>query len=173
MRPWAILFDLDDTLVQTSALKLLRDARRWTEVFAQIDRTYLWPGTREMLRDVARMGRTGVVTMARRRYAERVLGYHELSIRVLVAHEDVTRRKPDPMPIVRAAALLGIPLPQSIYVGDQPWDILAASRAGAYGIGLDPRGMLASDPTAPLAAKIVADWAGVLGAVGEIVRGAP
>ncbi len=44
--------------------------------------------------------------------------------------------KPDPDLFVAAAERLGVDVTQSMVVGDSVWDLLAARRAGAMGIGL-------------------------------------
>ena len=46
------------------------------------------------------------------------------------------RAKPDPDLFLAAAAALGLPIEDCIVVGDSVWDLLAAQRARALGIGL-------------------------------------
>lgn len=48
----------------------------------------------------------------------------------------VERAKPDPDLFMAAAARLGAPMSTSIVVGDSVWDLLAARRASALGVGL-------------------------------------
>jgi HAD superfamily hydrolase (TIGR01509 family) len=55
---------------------------------------------------------------------------------VVVTREDVRRAKPDPDLFLTAAARLGIPVVQCVVVGDSIWDLLAARRSGALGVGL-------------------------------------
>jgi HAD superfamily hydrolase (TIGR01509 family) len=51
--------------------------------------------------------------------------------------EDLVRHaKPDPDLFVAAAAKIGVGIRDSLVVGDSIWDLLAARRAGALGIGL-------------------------------------
>ncbi|HYZ83180.1 MAG TPA: HAD family hydrolase [Bryobacteraceae bacterium] len=54
----------------------------------------------------------------------------------LVTRDEVSRAKPDPDLFLAAAAKLNVPVTSSIVVGDSVWDLLAARRAGALGIGL-------------------------------------
>jgi phosphoglycolate phosphatase-like HAD superfamily hydrolase len=44
--------------------------------------------------------------------------------------------KPDPDLFLAAAARLGVPISDSVVVGDSIWDLLAARRARALGVGL-------------------------------------
>lgn len=55
---------------------------------------------------------------------------------VLVTREQVHHAKPDPDLFVTAAARLGVSAAQSIVVGDSVWDLLAARRVPALGVGL-------------------------------------
>lgn len=53
-----------------------------------------------------------------------------------VTRDDVSSAKPNPDPFVLAAERLGVDVANSIVIGDSVWDILAARRAGALGVGL-------------------------------------
>ena len=55
---------------------------------------------------------------------------------VVVTSEQVRHAKPDPDLFIKAAELLSVDLRQSVVVGDSVWDLLAARRAGALGVGL-------------------------------------
>ncbi len=55
---------------------------------------------------------------------------------VVVTRDDVQRAKPDPDLFLAAAARLGVPIVQCVVVGDSIWDLLAARRCGALGVGL-------------------------------------
>jgi phosphoglycolate phosphatase-like HAD superfamily hydrolase len=48
----------------------------------------------------------------------------------------VRRAKPDPDLFLAAARGLGIPVESAVVVGDSVWDLLAAQRARALGVGL-------------------------------------
>jgi phosphoglycolate phosphatase-like HAD superfamily hydrolase len=54
----------------------------------------------------------------------------------LVTHDEVPFAKPDPHLFLAAAALLEVDIQNSIVVGDSVWDMLAAQRARALGVGL-------------------------------------
>jgi HAD superfamily hydrolase (TIGR01509 family) len=55
---------------------------------------------------------------------------------VVVTRDQVAHAKPDPDLFLRAAERLGVPISASIVVGDSVWDLLAARRAQALGVGL-------------------------------------
>ena len=48
----------------------------------------------------------------------------------------VSHAKPDPDLFLAAADRLGVPIGDSVVVGDSVWDMLAARRARALGVGL-------------------------------------
>jgi len=53
-----------------------------------------------------------------------------------VTRDQVARAKPDPDLFLAAAERLGVDVTDSIVVGDSVWDLLAARRARALGVGL-------------------------------------
>ncbi|MFC0402759.1 HAD family hydrolase [Paraburkholderia rhizosphaerae] len=55
---------------------------------------------------------------------------------VVVTRDDVKYAKPDPDLFIAAAHRLGVPIEQSVVVGDSIWDMLAARRCRALGVGL-------------------------------------
>jgi HAD superfamily hydrolase (TIGR01549 family) len=171
MKAWAVLFDLDGTLVQSTRLKPLRDARRWQEVYASFSLSELLPGTRQMLTATAQFAHVGVITMAPRTYAERLLRHHDLAVPVLVAYHEVARfeLKPHPRPLLLAADRVGVPTSRLIYVGDEVRDIVAARHAGAYAIAYG-NGGLENEPEAATAVAFARDWTEVAIAVKEITR---
>jgi phosphoglycolate phosphatase-like HAD superfamily hydrolase len=54
----------------------------------------------------------------------------------VVTRDQVRYAKPDPDLFVAAARRLGMPIEASVVVGDSVWDLLAARRARALGVGL-------------------------------------
>ena len=54
----------------------------------------------------------------------------------LVTRDQVAHAKPDPDLFLAAAARLGVAIGDSVVVGDSVWDLLAARRARALGVGL-------------------------------------
>jgi HAD superfamily hydrolase (TIGR01509 family) len=56
--------------------------------------------------------------------------------KVVITREDVVHAKPDPDLFLAAADRLGVDITNSIVFGDSVWDLLAARRARALGVGL-------------------------------------
>jgi len=54
----------------------------------------------------------------------------------IITRDQVEHAKPDPDLFLAAAEKLGVPIGDSVVVGDSVWDLLAARRARAIGVGL-------------------------------------
>jgi HAD superfamily hydrolase (TIGR01509 family) len=54
----------------------------------------------------------------------------------VITRDQVSHAKPDPDLFLAAAARLGVEISDSVVVGDSVWDLLAARRARALGVGL-------------------------------------
>lgn len=110
-----------------------------TEAFARLlPQVRPLPGARELLEALTRAGIPWAIATSGRRDVARplleLLGVDE-GIPV-ITREDVQYAKPDPDLFLAAAARLGVPIPECVVVGDSVWDMLAARRAGALGVGL-------------------------------------
>lgn len=79
-----------------------------------------------------------LITSERRQNAQFIL--HALGldryIGYLVSRDDVTRFKPDPQPLLKAAALLGCAPEECIYIGESPFDIQAGVAARVYTVAV-------------------------------------
>jgi phosphoglycolate phosphatase-like HAD superfamily hydrolase len=68
------------------------------------------------------------------RYALSKLGVPEDA--PVITRDRVRFAKPDPDLFIAAANRLGVPIESCVVVGDSVWDLLAARRARALGVGL-------------------------------------
>lgn len=96
------------------------------------------PGARELLAFLTRSGvRWTIATSGRRETANpalKILGVGKDT--PVITRDEVSRAKPDPDLFLAAAERLGVRITESIVVGDSVWDLLAARRARALGVGL-------------------------------------
>lgn len=102
------------------------------------DQIRLLPGVRELLAALTLRGVPwAVATSGRREAADHTLRLLEIPEGVPVITRDrVERAKPDPDLFLAAAEALGMAIEESIVIGDSIWDLLAARRARALGVGL-------------------------------------
>ena len=96
------------------------------------------PGARELLDHLTRVGVPWAIAtsgwMESARPALEMLGVGgDIPV---VTRDQVLRAKPDPDLFLAAAIRLGVPIENSAVVGDSVWDLLAARRARALGVGL-------------------------------------
>lgn len=96
------------------------------------------PGARELLEYLTRAGVPwAIATSGRFESARRtlsLLGIGEDA--VVVTRDQVAHAKPDPDLFLAAAERLGVDIAASVVIGDSVWDLLAARRARALGVGL-------------------------------------
>jgi HAD superfamily hydrolase (TIGR01509 family) len=96
------------------------------------------PGARELLAYLSRASVPWAIATSGRLAAARpaldVLGLPADA--VVVTRDAVERAKPDPDLFVTAAGRLGVDVTDAVVVGDSVWDLLAAHRARALGVGL-------------------------------------
>jgi HAD superfamily hydrolase (TIGR01549 family) len=96
------------------------------------------PGAKDLLRSLTEASTPWIIatssssTNARRTVAK--LGLDSLD--AVLTRDEVERAKPDPDLFLAAALRLDVPIDGCIVVGDSIWDIVAARRAGALGVGL-------------------------------------
>jgi len=117
-------------------------------------RVTVYPGVLDMIGAIRRAGITmGLVTSKTRVGAQRGLRLVGLDadMAVVVGADDVQRHKPDPAPVLHAAEALGVPVRESIFVGDSRHDMLAGRAAGTAtgGVLWGPFDRAHLEPTAP------------------------
>ena len=131
-----IIFDLDMTLVDTSSVFQLRSKRKWSEVYNRLDETKLFDGISNLIAFSKRKYKIGIVTSSPRKYAERLIDFHDLNIPVLSGYHDTQKHKPDPEPITYGVKILGLQPESVIYVGDEISDIYATKAANCRAVGV-------------------------------------
>ena len=93
---------------------------------------------KELLRFLTRRGiRWAIATTGGRKATDRLLKKLKFPSTVpVVTGDDVAKAKPAPDVFMLAADRLGIPIGNCIVTGDSVWDVLAAARKSALGVGL-------------------------------------
>jgi HAD superfamily hydrolase (TIGR01509 family) len=96
------------------------------------------PGARELLAYLSQIGVPWAIATSGRmesaRPALEILGVSPDA--PVVTRDQVQHAKPDPDLFLAAADRLGVAISASVVVGDSVWDLLAARRANALGVGL-------------------------------------
>ena len=96
------------------------------------------PGARELLRHLTEAGvRWSIATSGWRESAQPALDMLGVGPEVpIITRDQVRHAKPDPDLFEAAARALGVSIENSVVLGDSVWDLLAARRARALGVGL-------------------------------------
>lgn len=136
----SFLFDLDGTLVDSSAIETLRRGQQWPLVMNSLHRVvpfavrgqiqpHQLPG---ILKNAGHS--VGIVTNSPKHYATAILNNFQIPFDTLVAYGDTVEHKPRPAPLQLALANLHA-LPQdSFYIGDDIDDFEAAYHARMHSI---------------------------------------
>jgi HAD superfamily hydrolase (TIGR01549 family) len=122
-------------------IRLLQEAHA-AEYRKQLGSVTALPGARELLAALTEAGiRWGIATSGYAATARPALELLGLPADTPMVTRDMVRHaKPDPDLFLACAALLDVEPRHAMVVGDSVWDLLAARRAGALGIGLQSGG---------------------------------
>lgn len=151
---------------ETSRLMRLHD-----EAYARLaSQVRVLPGALELLAFLSRIGVPwAIATSGRMESAGPVLKLLELPPQVpVITRDQVERAKPDPDLFLAAAERLGVPISESVVVGDSVWDLLAARRARALGVGVLSGGYGQDELESAGAYRVYQDPADLLRHVDEI-----
>jgi HAD superfamily hydrolase (TIGR01549 family) len=128
------------------------------------------PGAAELINRLADLGVPHAIATSG--YAETALRSMQL-IGVspdtpLITRDQVARAKPDPDLFLAAADRLNIPVEHTVVVGDSIWDLLAARRARALGVGVLSGGYGADELERAGAYRVYDDPADILAHLDEL-----
>ncbi len=96
-------------------------------------------GIDSVIAELSRQGRRlGLVSAKRRRTVELAFAHVPLGhyFEVIVGGDDTERQKPNPDPLLYALERLGAAPGDAAYVGDSPYDMLAARAGGLHAVGV-------------------------------------
>lgn len=152
-----VIFDFDQTLVDTSPVEHLRSARNWKSVMAQAPSLQVYQGITEVLSDLHHSGQVlAIVTKSPDMVPKAFIRQHGWPIDIVVGYHQTKQRKPDPEGLLLAMRQAGAAPETTFHVGDQPEDTQASRSAGVKALGaawgaLDSGALLASHPDVVLA----------------------
>jgi len=145
--------------------------RRHAERFAELSATVRpLAGARELLAELSRLQVPwAIATSGRLESARPALDSLDIGAdAIVVTRDEVPHAKPDPDLFVAAAAKLRVPIESSVVVGDSVWDLLAARRARALGVGLLAGGYGQEELERAGAYRVYADPAVLLAHLDEV-----
>lgn len=147
-----IIFDFDQTLVDTSPVEHLRAAGNWRAVMARAPQLAVYDGIHDLLAELHQRGRRlAIVTKSPDMVVKSFIRQHSWPIDIVVGYHQVRLRKPHPEGLLRAMEQAGARPASTFHIGDQAQDTEAARAAGVKAIGsgwgaIDLPALTASDP---------------------------
>lgn len=122
-------------------------AGKTREVPYPLDLVRSQPKIREVIEELANDYQLGIVTSRVRGgvYEIPPIGELEKYFKTLICYEDTEKHKPDPDPLLLAAAKLDIPSEYCVYVGDSQSDMTAAKSAKMKTILYSPKNYQGAD----------------------------
>lgn len=126
-----VIFDLDQTLVDSSPAEQYRAIRNWSMIYSKIPSFVLYEGVRELLQKLSSKSiPISIVTSSPSTYCSKVLTHFGLAYNFIVCYHDTQNRKPHPDPINLAVHKMGISPSNCFSLGDKSIDIVASNSAG-------------------------------------------
>jgi HAD superfamily hydrolase (TIGR01509 family) len=163
---------LRETGLDISSERVERLRQLHANAYAQRgDRVRPLPGARELLHYLTQHGSPwAVATSGRMETAKPNLDALGIDFAVVpvVTRDQVKYGKPDPDLFLAAADRLGVKIEHSVVIGDSIWDMLAARRAWALGVGLLSGGYGQEELQRAGAARVYEDPADLLLHLDEI-----
>lgn len=127
----AYIFDLDQTIVDSSVAERYRRQREWLKVFSLIPQFKLYEGIDDVFEILHEKNeKICVVTSSPEHYCKAVLKQFGILVDNTVCYHDTKLHKPHPQPIIKAAELLGDSPQNIVSIGDADNDVKAANAAG-------------------------------------------
>jgi HAD superfamily hydrolase (TIGR01509 family) len=156
---------------EISAEQAARLRRRHVDAFlARADEVQALPGARALLDRLTDDGVPWTIATSGRRVTADV-GLARLGVGdevPVVTRDDVVHAKPDPDLFLEAARRLGVDPTSCFVVGDSVWDLLAAQRARALGVGVMSGGYGREELESAGAYRVYADPADLLAHIDEV-----
>lgn len=163
---------LRETPTEFSAERIERLQQRHADAYRRLSHQVRpLPGACELLDALTQTGiRWAIATSGRLTTASvnlAALGV-DPAVTTVVTRDEVRHAKPDPDLFIRAAERLGVPVEDTVVVGDSVWDMLAARRCRALGVGLLSGGYGAEELERAGALRVYEDPADLLWHLDEV-----
>ena len=131
-----VIFDLDQTLVDTSFLETYRNTRNWKGAYNNIPHCRLYNELLDVFQYIRNNSiKVCIVSSSPKSYVERIVSYFNIPADYIVGYHDTYHRKPNPEPMLKAMTLLNCTPNSVISFGDRAIDIISAHNAGIMAVG--------------------------------------
>ena len=125
-----VIFDLDQTLVDSSISEIYRKSRDWQKVYSLIPSFTLYEGFEIVFKQLKSMHiRSCIVTTSPSRYASKVVSCFKIPCEFIVDYFATPNKKPHPEPMLKALELFSLSPDEVISFGDRKIDIISSESA--------------------------------------------
>jgi len=130
-----IIFDLDQTLIDSSIAREYRKSRKWDEVYPLIPKFKKYSNIIACCNRLKEIGiKVAIVTSSPGVYSKKVTKYWNINYDYLITYHDTKKNKPNPEPIQKAIDKMRISSKNIICVGDDSKDITAANKSNCISV---------------------------------------
>lgn len=130
-----IIFDLDQTLVDTTLAEPYRSKRDWNGAFSALPQCMIYEGLEQVFGIIRKYNiKTCIVSTSPRPYVQKAVELFNIPVDYIVAYHDAKPIKPHPAPMLKALELLQCQPKDAISFGDRVIDIQASNAAGIESI---------------------------------------
>ncbi|WP_342329894.1 HAD hydrolase-like protein [Pedobacter sp. FW305-3-2-15-E-R2A2] len=150
----SVIFDLDQTLVDTRHLAHLRKAGSWNQAYSEIKKLKSYDKIDDIFNSLSKNSiKIIIITMSPSSYCSRVIDHFGWNVAGKICYHDVKPNlKPHPEPFFKAVRDYQLDPERTISAGDNAIDIIASNRANIPSIACswdsdDVATLLASNPT--------------------------
>ncbi len=149
----SIIFDLDQTLLDTSLAEVHRNSRRWQSAYDEIPNFKTYMGMDEIFEHINEKGmKSCIVTNSPSSYCSKVVSHWKIVCDFHICFHDTKNRKPHADPYLLAIERFSEAPEKVLAVGDRDIDIIAAHAAGIKSVAClwganETASLLAADPT--------------------------
>jgi HAD superfamily hydrolase (TIGR01549 family) len=131
-----IIFDFDQTLVDTRPVEALRAARKWKDVMARASKLTIYEGITDLLAELHHRSQAlAIVTKSPDMVARAFIRQYKWPIDIVIGYHQVRNPKPDPEGLLLAMSKAGSTPDDTFHVGDQPEDTAASRAANVVALG--------------------------------------
>lgn len=132
-----IVFDLDQTLIDSSIANIYRKNRKWNEVYPLIPNFKKYSNIIKSCNRLYDIGiKVAIVTSSPGSYSKKVTEHWKIKYNYLISYHDTRLHKPNPEPIKKAIEKMGLRTASIICVGDDINDIIAANKAKCVSVAV-------------------------------------
>lgn len=130
-----IIFDLDQTLVDTTLAEPYRSKRDWNGAFSVLPQCMVYEGLEQVFGIIRKYNiKTCIVSTSPKPYVQKAVELFNIPVDYIVAYHDAKPIKPHPAPMLKALELLQCQPKDAISFGDRVIDIPASNAAGIESI---------------------------------------